>query len=71
MGINIFINIFVSLNKDTWTRGVEVTLVKDQCTLDITKYSKRERACVRACVRVPLQCSYPRDLLDRSVVICV
>ena len=32
-------NIFVSLKKDRRTRGHQVTLVKDQCRLDIKKYS--------------------------------
>ena len=36
---NIDRNIFVSLKKDNRTRGHEVTLVKDQCRLDIRKYS--------------------------------
>ena len=31
--------IFFSLKKDNRTRGHEVTLVKDQCRLDIRKYS--------------------------------
>ena len=30
---------FFSLKKDSRTRGHEVTLVKDQCRLDIRKYS--------------------------------
>ena len=30
---------FFSLKKDNRTRGHEVTLVKDQCRLDIRKYS--------------------------------
>ena len=30
-----------SLKKDSRTRGHEVTLVKDQCRLDIRKYSQR------------------------------
>ena len=36
---NIDRNIFFSLKKDNRTRGHEVTLVKDQCRLDIRKYS--------------------------------
>ena len=32
-----------SLRKDTRTRGDEVTLVKDQCRLDIRKYSFSQR----------------------------
>ena len=36
---NINRNIFFSLKKDSRTRGHEVKLVKDQCRLDIWKYS--------------------------------
>ena len=36
---NIDKNILFSLKKDSRTRGHEVTLVKDQCVLDIRKYS--------------------------------
>ena len=36
---NIDRNIFFSLKKDSRTRGHEVKLVKDQCRLDIRKYS--------------------------------
>ena len=36
---NIDRNILFSLKKDSRTRGHEVTLVKDQCRLDIRKYS--------------------------------
>ena len=36
---NIDRNMFVSLNTDGRTKGNEVTLVKDQCGLDIRKYS--------------------------------
>ena len=32
---------FFSLKKDRRTRGHEVKLVKDQCRLDIRKYSQR------------------------------
>ena len=39
MGMKIFIEIFCSLKKDSRTRGNEVTLVKDQCRLNIRKYS--------------------------------
>ena len=35
---NIDRNIVFSLKKDNRTRGHEVTLVKDQCRLDIRKY---------------------------------
>ena len=34
---------FFSLNKDSRTRGHEITLVKDQCRLDIRKYSFSQR----------------------------
>ena len=36
---NIARNVFFSLNKDRRTRGHEVQLVKDQCTLYVRKYS--------------------------------
>ena len=37
-------NIFFSHLKDSRTRGHEVTLVKDQCRLDIKKYSFSQRS---------------------------
>ena len=40
---NIDRNLFFSLKKDNRTRGHEVTLVKDQCRLDIRKYSFAQR----------------------------
>ena len=40
---NIDRNIFFSFKKDNRTRGHEVTLVKDQCRLDIRKYSFSQR----------------------------
>ena len=40
---NIDRNMFFSLKKDNRTRGHEVTLVKDQCRLDIRKYSFSQR----------------------------
>ena len=44
MGMKILIEIFCfSLKKDNRTRGHEVTLVKDQCRLDIRKYSFSQR----------------------------
>ena len=43
MGIKIFIEIVFSLKKDSRTGGHEVTLVKDQCRLDIKKYSFSQR----------------------------
>ena len=36
-------SIFFSPKKDNRTRGCEVTLVKDQCGLDIRKYSFSQR----------------------------
>ena len=43
MGMKIFIEIFFSLKKDIRTRGHAVTLVKNQCRLDIRKYSFSQR----------------------------
>ena len=44
MGMEILIEIcFFSLNKDSRTGGHEVELVKDQCRLDIRKYSFSHR----------------------------
>ena len=40
---NIDRNIFFLLKKNNRTRGHEVTLVKDQCRLDIRKYSFSQR----------------------------
>ena len=40
---NIDRDMFFSLKKDGRTRGHEVTLVKDQCRLDIGKYSFSQR----------------------------
>ena len=40
---NINRNMFFSLKKDNTTRGHEVKLVKDQCKLDIGKYSFSQR----------------------------
>ena len=40
---NIDRNIFFSLKKDNRTRGHEVTLIKDQCRLDIRKYPFSQR----------------------------
>ena len=36
-------NIFFSLKKDSRTRGPDVKLVKDQCRLNIRKYSFSQR----------------------------
>ena len=40
---NIDRNIFFSLKKNSRTRGHEVTLVKNQCRLNIRKYSFSQR----------------------------
>ena len=40
---NIYRNMFFSLKKDSRTRGHEVKLVKDQCRLNIRKYSFSQR----------------------------
>ena len=40
---NIDRNIFLSLKDDSRSRGHEVKLVKDQCRLDIRKYSFSQR----------------------------
>ena len=40
---NIDRNMFFSLKMDSRTRGNEVTLVKDQCRLDIRKHSFSQR----------------------------
>ena len=40
---NIYRNMFFSLKQDSRTRGHEVKLVKDQCRLDIRKYSFSQR----------------------------
>ena len=40
---NIDRNMFLSLKKDSRTRGHEVKLVKDQCRLDIRKHSFSQR----------------------------
>ena len=43
MDMKILIEIFFSLKKDNRIRGHEVTVVKDQCRLDIMKYSLSQR----------------------------
>ena len=44
MGMKTLIEIFFfSFNKNNTTRGHELTLVKDQCRLDIRKYSLSQR----------------------------
>ena len=40
---NIYRSMFFSLKKDSRTRGHGVKLVKDQCRLDIRKYSFSQR----------------------------
>ena len=42
--MKILIEVFFSLKKDSKTRRHEVTLVNDQCRLDIRKYSFSQRA---------------------------
>ena len=47
MGMKILIEIYIfvfSLKNDSRTRGHELTLLKDQCRLDIRKYSFSQRA---------------------------
>ena len=43
MVIKILIEMFFSLNKDSRTGGHEIKLVKDQCRLEIGKYSFSQR----------------------------
>ena len=43
MSMKILIEMFLSLKKNSRTRGYEVTLVKDQCRLDIRKYLFSQR----------------------------
>ena len=43
MDMKILIEICFFLKKDSRTRGHEVTLVKDQCRLDVRKYSFSQR----------------------------
>ena len=43
MCMKILIEIFISHKKDNRTRGHEVTLLKDQCRLDVRKYSFSQR----------------------------
>ena len=43
MGMKILIEMFFSLKEDRRTRGHEVILVRDQCRLDIRKYSISQR----------------------------
>ena len=40
---NVDRNTFCSIKKDSRTRGHEVALVKDQCRLDVRKYSFSQR----------------------------
>ena len=40
---NIDRNMFLSLKKDSRTRGHEIKLTKDQCRLDIRKFSFSQR----------------------------
>ena len=43
MGMKILIEFLFTQERDCRTRGHEVTLVKDQCRLDIKKYSFSQR----------------------------
>ena len=43
MGMKILIEMFFSLMKDSRTIGHEIKLVKEQCRLDIRKYSFSRR----------------------------
>ena len=43
MGMKILIEMFFSLKKESRIRRHEVKLVKDQCRLDIRKYSFSQR----------------------------
>ena len=43
MGMKILIEMFLSLKKNSRTRGHEIKLVKNQCRLDIRKYSFSQR----------------------------
>ena len=45
----------VSIKKDSRTRGHEVTLVKDQCRLDVRKYSFSQRT-INEWNRLPADC---------------
>ena len=44
-----------SLKKDNRTRGREVTLIKDQCRLDIKKYSFSHRT-INECNKLSIDC---------------
>ena len=46
---------FFSLKKDSRTRGHEVKLVKDQCKLDIRKYSFSQRT-INECNELSMDC---------------
>ena len=42
MGMEMLTEIFLFPLKDSRTTGHEITLVKDQCRLDITKFAQRK-----------------------------
>ena len=46
---------FFSLKKDSRTRGHEVKLIKDQCKLDIRKYSFSQRT-IHECLELFTDC---------------
>ena len=48
-------NIFFSLKKDSRTRGHEITLLKNQCRMDIRKYSFPQRT-IDECIRLFTDC---------------
>ena len=48
-------NMSFSLKKDSRTRGYEVKLVKDQCRLDIKKYSFSQRT-MNECNKLSMDC---------------
>jgi hypothetical protein len=52
---NVDRNTFLSIKKDSRTRGHEVALVKDQCRLDVRKYSFSQRT-INEWNRLPADC---------------
>ena len=59
--ILIYINTFFLLNKNSRTRGHEVKLVKNQCRLDIRKYSFSQRK-INECNKLSTDCVSARSL---------
>ena len=47
-------------NQETRTRGYEVALVKDQCTLDVRKYSFSQRT-INEWNRLPADCVWSKQ----------